>query len=78
MTEITMPKLGATMTQGEILSWKIKAGDTVKKGDIICEISSEKLSSEVESFYTGVIEEILVPEGGSAEVGAPIAMIKES
>ena len=70
--EIFMPKYGATMEVGEVAQWLVKVGDSVKKGDAIAEISSEKLSNTLESLEEGVVEELLVEEGDEVEVGAPI------
>lgn len=70
--EINMPKYGATMEVGEVSQWLIKVGETVKKGDPIAEISSEKLSNTLESLEDGIVEELLVEEGIEVEVGTPI------
>ena len=54
-TEILMPKLGLTMTEGLIQKWLVQVGDTVTSGQPLLEISSEKLTSEVESPASGVV-----------------------
>ena len=58
-TEILMPKLGLTMTEGLIQKWLVQVGDTVTSGQPLLEISSEKLTSEVESPASGVVLDIV-------------------
>lgn len=74
-TEITMPKLGLTMTEGTVDSWLKKEGDSVEKGEAVVTISSEKLSSDVEATASGTLIKILVPEGEDAVCKAPIGLI---
>ena len=74
---IEMPKLSDTMTEGTLVSWRKKAGDTVEIGDIIAEIETDKATMEMEAFDEGTIVEILVEEGTKAPVGAVLAIIAE-
>ena len=53
--EILMPKLGLTMTEGTVEEWKFKEGDTVKKGDILLSVATDKLTNDVESEVDGVL-----------------------
>lgn len=76
-TEITMPKLGLTMTEGTVDNWAKKEGDAVSKGEVVCTISSEKLSYDIESSVDGTLIKILVAEGDDAECTAPIGYIGE-
>ncbi|MCM6880275.1 2-oxo acid dehydrogenase subunit E2 [Enterococcus italicus] len=76
-TEITMPKLGLTMTEGTVDNWAKKEGDAVSKGEVVCTISSEKLSYDIESPVDGTLIQILVAEGDDAECTAPIGYIGE-
>ena len=62
-TELLMPKLGLTMTEGTIDEWKKKVGDTVRKGDIIYSVATDKLTNDVEAEADGVLLKILVAEG---------------
>ena len=64
-TELLMPKLGLTMTEGTIDEWKKKVGDTVAKGEIVYSVATDKLTNDVESEVDGVLLQILVPEGES-------------
>ncbi|TDC16872.1 biotin/lipoyl-containing protein, partial [Actinomadura bangladeshensis] len=75
MTEILMPRLSDTMEEGVISSWQKKPGDEVAVGDVIVDIETDKAVMEYEAYEAGVLEEILVPEGESAAIGAPIARI---
>ncbi len=70
-----MPKLSDTMTEGTVVRWKKKKGDTVEMGDVLAEIETDKATMEMEAFDDGVLTEILVADGGKAKVGEKIAMI---
>lgn len=74
---IEMPKLSDTMTEGTLVTWRKKAGDTVEIGDIIAEIETDKATMEMEAFDEGTITEILVAEGTKAPVGSVLAILVE-
>jgi len=77
MTDILMPALSPTMEEGTLAKWHVKAGDTVKSGDVIAEIETDKATMEVEAVDEGVVEAILVPEGTeNVKVNAAIARLK--
>ena len=74
MTDILMPALSPTMEEGTLTKWHVKAGDTVKAGDVIAEIETDKATMEVEAVDEGEIAEILVAEGSeNVKVNTPIA-----
>lgn len=75
--EVTMPKLGETVTEGVVSQWLKKVGDTVAFDDPLFEVSTDKVDSEVPSPYDGVLLEILVGEGDTVPVGTAIARIGE-
>jgi pyruvate dehydrogenase E2 component (dihydrolipoamide acetyltransferase) len=75
--EITMPKLGETVTEGTVGSWKKQVGDQVEFDDPLFEVSTDKVDSEIPSPYDGVLLEIVVPEGETVPVGAVLARIGE-
>jgi pyruvate dehydrogenase E2 component (dihydrolipoamide acetyltransferase) len=75
MPTITMPKLSDTMTEGTIARWKKKKGDTVKFGDVLAEVETDKATMEMEAFDDGVLTEIYVQDGGKVAVGAKIGLI---
>ena len=70
-----MPALGADMEAGTIIEWLVKPGDTVKRGDIIAVVDTEKATIEVEVFETGVIRNIVVAEGEKVPIGTVLALI---
>jgi 2-oxoglutarate dehydrogenase E2 component (dihydrolipoamide succinyltransferase) len=75
--EVTMPKLGETVTEGVVSAWLKQVGDTVAFDDPLFEVSTDKVDSEVPSPYDGVLLEILVGEGDTVPIGTPIARIGE-
>ena len=77
MTDILMPALSPTMEEGTLAKWHVKAGDSVRSGDVIAEIETDKATMEVEAVDEGVVDAILVPEGTeNVKVNAPIARLK--
>lgn len=76
-TEVVMPKLGLTMNEGTIENWFVNVGDEVQEGDPIAEISSEKLTGEVEAPVSGTVIELLGEVGDVIECKAPMAFIGE-
>ncbi len=75
MKTIIMPQLGRSMEEGKILRWLKHEGDTVKKGESLAEVETDKVNIEIEAFASGVLRKILVQEGESAPIGAQIALI---
>ena len=75
MEEIVMPRLSDTMERGTIARWLVHEGDTVKEGDILAEIETDKATMELSAYDEGVLLRILVQDGESAELGAPIAVV---
>ena len=75
--DVLMPQLGETVADGKITKWFVSAGDTVKPGDNLFEIETDKVSMEVPSTTTGVLREIRVPAGEVALVGAVVAVIAD-
>lgn len=71
-----MPKLSDTMEEGKIIRWLKHPGDTVRHGDALAEVETDKADMVMESFDDGVLEEIRLKEGESAPVGAVIAMLR--
>jgi pyruvate dehydrogenase E1 component beta subunit len=75
-TQVLMPALSPTMEKGNLAKWLKKEGDTVKSGDVIAEIETDKATMEVEAVDEGTLGKILVPEGtADVAVNTPIAMI---
>ena len=74
-TIITMPRLSDTMTEGVVATWLKKVGDTIKTGEILAEIETDKATMEFESFYDGVLLHIGIHEGESAPVDSLLAIV---
>src|SRR5258706_6235413 len=74
-TEVTMPQMSDTMTEGTIVKWRKKEGDKVAANEVLAEIETDKAVMESESFDAGTVAAILVPEGGKAPVGGVIAVL---
>src|SRR5574337_107170 len=77
MTDFVMPTLGSDMTEGTLVEWKKKVGDRVIKGEIIAEVDTEKSAIEIESFYTGIIQQLITRPGDTIPVGTVMAIISE-
>ena len=78
MIEFLMPSLGADMEAGTLIEWRKKPGDTVKRGDIIAEVETQKGLIEIEVFDEGIIGELLIKEGAKIPVGTVMALINPS
>eukprot|EP01036_Dinobryon_divergens_P014141 gene14141-19094_t len=73
-----MPALSPTMEEGTLAKWLVKEGDTVKSGQIIAEIETDKATMEFEAVDEGIIGKLLVAEGTAAvKVNTPIAVLVE-
>ena len=77
MIEIKMPRLSDTMEEGAIATWHKQPGDAVAVGDVLVEIETDKAVMEYEAYQAGTLAEILVPEGRSADIGTPIALLDD-
>jgi pyruvate dehydrogenase E2 component (dihydrolipoamide acetyltransferase) len=75
MADIQMPQLGETVTEGTITKWFKQVGDQVAEDEPLFEVSTDKVDSEVPSPLSGVVSEILVPEGDTVDVGVVLARI---
>ena len=75
MPEYLLPDVGEGLTEAEIVSWKVKVGDTIAINDIVCEIETAKSIVELPSPYAGIVSAILAPEGETIPVGTPIIAI---
>lgn len=77
MTQILMPALSPTMEEGKLAKWLMKIGDTIRAGDIIAEVETDKATMEVEAPHAGVLDAILVPAGSEGVlINTPIALLK--
>jgi len=76
--DIIMPKMGESVSEGTIIKWHKKVGDAVKQDEIIFEISTDKVDTEIPASTSGILTEILVNEGETVEVGTVVARINAS
>lgn len=72
---LLMPQLGNETTEAELTEWLKAVGDPVREGEQILILTTTKLSMEIEAPATGILKEIVVPEGDIAEIGATLAII---
>lgn len=75
--DIIMPKMGESVNEGTIIKWHKKVGDSVKQDEIIFEISTDKVDTEIPSPSEGVLKEIRVKEGDTVEVGTVVAVVDD-
>jgi pyruvate dehydrogenase E2 component (dihydrolipoyllysine-residue acetyltransferase) len=78
MTDVTLPSLGESVTEGIITQWFKKVGDTVARDEPLFEVSTDKVDSEMPSPAAGVLTQILAEEGDTVETGSRVAVIDES
>ncbi len=78
MAEFKLPDVGEGLTEAEIVTWKVKEGDTVAINDILVEIETAKSLVELPSPFAGVVQKLMVPEGETVPVGTPIIAIGDT
>ena len=76
--EVKMPKMGESITEGTVITWYKKTGESVELDEPLLEIGTDKVDTEVPSPAAGTLHEILVPEGETVEVGVTIAVLETS
>jgi len=77
MISFKLPSLGADMTEGRLLTWAIKPGDTVKRGQVVAVVDTSKAAIDVEIWQDGMVQELLVLPGEKVPVGAVLATLRE-
>ncbi len=75
LVDVTMPQMGVSVAEGTVVAWRVEPGDRIEAEATICEISTDKIDTEVPAPATGVVTEILVPIGETVEVGTVMARI---
>jgi pyruvate/2-oxoglutarate dehydrogenase complex dihydrolipoamide acyltransferase (E2) component len=78
LVDVTMPQMGVSVAEGTIVAWRVEAGDRIAADETICEISTDKIDTEVPAPVTGIVAEVLVPVEATVEVGTVIARIAPS
>lgn len=74
--QIRMPKLSDTMEEGRLIAWRKRVGDSVKRGEVIAEIETDKADMEFEAYTEGVLAQIVVEAGATVPVGTLIAVLR--
>ena len=77
MIDVTIPKMGMSTVEVDLMSWLVKPGQSVEPGTVLAEVESEKTTVEIEAQVAGTISELLVEEGQTVEVGTVICRIAE-
>jgi len=75
LVDVTMPQMGVSVAEGTVVGWRVEPGDRIEAEATICDISTDKIDTEVPAPVTGVVTEILVPIGQTVEVGTVMARI---
>jgi len=75
VADVVMPRLGVSVTEGTLSTWLKRIGDSVEVGEPICEVSTDKVDTEIESTAAGTLSEQLFAEGDTIPVGVPLARI---
>jgi pyruvate/2-oxoglutarate dehydrogenase complex dihydrolipoamide acyltransferase (E2) component len=75
LVDVTMPQMGVSVAEGTVIAWRVEPGDRIEAEATICEISTDKIDTEVPSPASGVVTEILVPIGETVDVGTVMARI---
>ena len=78
VNKFNLPDVGEGLTEAEIVSWKVRPGDTVAINDVLCEIETAKSLVELPSPFAGTVTELLVPEGITIDVGTAIISVSDS
>ncbi len=76
MADILMPSLSESMKEGKLLRWCVSEGDTVRTGDVIAEVETDKANMEIEAPNDGTISDFRANPGDNIPVGAPLATIE--
>src|SRR5438067_10243374 len=75
IVDVTMPQMGVSVAEGTVVAWRVEPGDRIAADETICEISTDKIDTEVPAPATGVVAEILVPVETTVTVGTVLARI---
>ncbi|HSO97629.1 MAG TPA: dihydrolipoamide acetyltransferase family protein [Solirubrobacteraceae bacterium] len=75
VADVTMPQMGVSVVEGTVVEWKVRVGEPVTAGETVCEISTDKIDSEVPAPADGVVSEVLVAVGDTVAVGSVLARL---
>lgn len=77
LRNVTMPKWGMAMTEGDLAGWLVGVGDTVEVGQLVCDVETDKITGQVESPVAGVVRRLVAEEGATLPVGALLAVVSD-
>ncbi|HXO09411.1 MAG TPA: biotin/lipoyl-containing protein, partial [Solirubrobacteraceae bacterium] len=75
LVDVTMPQMGVSVAEGTVVAWRVEIGDRIEAEQTICEISTDKIDTEVPAPVTGIVAEILVDVDTTVDVGVVLARI---
>ena len=75
IVDVVMPKMGESITEGTVLEWRKKPGERIEKDEILLEIGTDKVDSEIPSAHAGILVETLAEPNQTVDVGVTIARI---
>jgi pyruvate dehydrogenase E2 component (dihydrolipoamide acetyltransferase) len=78
MIELRLPSLGADMDEGKLLEWRVRPGEAVKKGQIVCVVDTAKAAIDVECWHDGIVHALLTEPGTTIPVGTLMAILREA
>jgi pyruvate dehydrogenase E2 component (dihydrolipoyllysine-residue acetyltransferase) len=78
LVDVTMPQMGVSVAEGTVVAWRVEVGDRIEADQTICEISTDKIDTEVPSPTTGIVAEIVVAVEATVAVGEVLARIAPS
>lgn len=76
MITVELPRISMNMVEATVVAWNVAVGDRVNAGDVLCQIETEKVTSEVKAESAGELVEILAKTGSEIQVGAPLCRIR--
>ena len=76
LVDVTMPQMGVSVAEGTVIAWRVEIGDSIEADETICEISTDKIDTEVPAPVGGVVAEILIPVETTVAVGTVLARIR--
>ncbi|MBL8383096.1 MAG: 2-oxo acid dehydrogenase subunit E2 [Burkholderiales bacterium] len=76
MIEFKLPSLGADMDEGKLLEWKVKPGDTVRRGDVVAIVDTSKAAVDIEIWEAGIVDALVVAPGQTVPVGTVLAILR--
>ncbi len=77
LRDLTMPKWGMSMTEGDVAGWQVAVGDRVEVGQLVCEVETDKITGQVESPVAGIVRRLVAAPGENVPVGGLLAVVSD-